>query len=137
MYPTKYKRKGKKTELQKAKTKADKYFSIYVRQRDSIGNGMVRCCTCGTPHLWKYLDCGHFQSRRYGSTRYDEKNTGPQCKDCNIGNQGMQYQFGLYLDGKYGPKTAEKITIKSRMFSKRNRYDYEQIANDYKSKIKS
>jgi len=136
MYPTKYKR-AKKTELQKAKDKADKYFSLYVRQRDASDEGHVRCCTCGMWHYWKYLDCGHFQSRGYGATRYDEKNTGPQCKDCNIGNQGMQYQFGLYLDGKYGPKTAEKITIKSRMFSKRNRYDYEQIAEQYKQKIKA
>ena len=137
MYPTKYKRKGKKTELQKAKEKANKYFSLYVRQRDADYRGIVKCCTCGSFHQWKYLDCGHFQSRGNESTLYDEKNTGPQCKDCNVGNQGMKYEFGLYLDGKYGHKTAQRITIKSRMYCKRNRYDYEQIANEYKSKIKS
>lgn len=135
MYPAKYKQ-GKKTELQKAKAKADKYFSLYVRQRDANFMGLVRCCTSGTWHHWKNLDCGHFMSRRFEATRYDEKNTGPQSRSSNRFNQGEQYKFGLYLDRKYGPKTAEKVTIKSRMFSKRNRYDYEQIANEYKSKIK-
>lgn len=137
MYPYKKKRgQGKKNELQKAKTAAIKYFSLYVRQRDADYRGVVKCCTCGSFGEWKYLDCGHFQSCGYEATRFDEKNTGPQCKDCNIGNQGMQYEFSLYLNGKYGAKTAEKITIKSRMFCKRNRYDYEQIAQEYKLKIK-
>lgn len=116
--------------------KADKNLSLYVRQRDADENGIVKCCTCGTKHLWQYLDCGHFQSRRYESTKYDEKNTGPQCPECNRFNQGQQYKFSLYLNGKYGHKTAEQMTIKSRMFCKRNRYDYEVIAEEYKQKLK-
>ena len=118
------------------KRKADDTFSLYVRQRDADENGIVRCCTCNTPHHWKQLHCGHFQSRRYESTRYDEKNCGPQCPKCNTFNQGEQYKFSLYLNGKYGPKTAENITIKSRMFCKRIRYDYEVIAEKYKLKLK-
>lgn len=118
------------------KRKADTNFSLYVRQRDADLNGMVRCCTCGTPHHWKRLHCGHFQSRRYESTRYDEKNTGPQCPSCNTFNQGQQYKFSLYLNGKYGPKTADQMTIKSRLFCGRKRYDYEVIAEDYKQKLK-
>ncbi len=125
-----------KTELQKAKAKADKYFSLYVRQRDANDEGFVRCCTSWTLHHWKNLDCGHFMSRRYEATKYDEKNTGPQSRASNRFNQGEQYKFGLYLDKKYGAKTAEKVTIKSRMFCKRNRYDYEMIAKEYKLKLK-
>lgn len=118
------------------KRKADTNFSLFVRQRDADLNGIVRCSTCGHPHHWKQLDCGHFQSRRYEPTRYDEKNTGPQCVSCNRFNQGQQYKFSLYLNGKYGHKTAEQMTIKSRMFCKRNRYDYEVIAEKYKQKLK-
>ena len=125
-----------KTELQKAKAKADKYFSLYVRQRETGALDYNHCCTCGKTIHRKQLHCGHFQSRRYESTRYDEKNTGPQCSYCNTFNQGEQYKFGLYLDKKYGAKTAEKVTIKSRMFCKRNRYDYEMIAEEYKLKLK-
>lgn len=40
------------------------------------------------------------------------------------------------LNGKYGPKTAEQMTIKSRMFCGRKRYDYEVIAETYKQKLK-
>ena len=135
MYPIKNKRQGKKTPLQLAKAKADKYFSLYVRQRDADINGFVRCCTSGELHHWKNLDLGHFMSRRFEATRYDEKNTGPQSRSSNRFNQGEQYKFGLYLDKKYGPKTAEKITIKSRMFCKRNRFDFEHIAETYKKKL--
>lgn len=124
------------SELSKAKAKADRYFSLYVRQRDAI-DGICTCCTCKKMIPWKSIHNGHFQSRRYESTRYDEKNTGPQCAFCNTYNQGEQYKFGLYLDSRYGFKTAEKITIKSRMFCKRNRYDYQVIANEYKEKIKT
>ena len=136
MYPYKKRGQGKKTELHKAKAKADKYFSLYVRQRDVDHDGIVKCCTCSKSFHWKNLDAGHFQSRRYEATRYEERNTGPQCLRDNRFNQGMQYEFSLYLNGKYGAKTAEKITIKSRMFCKRNRYDYQQIAEEYKLKIK-
>ena len=130
------KAKKSTSSIKGPKRKADTNFSLFVRQRDADERGIVRCCTCGDPHHWKQLDCGHFQSRRYESTRYDEKNTGPQCPSCNRFNQGQQYKFSLYLNGKYGHKTAEQMTIKSRMFCKRNRYDYEVIAEDYKLKLK-
>ena len=125
-----------KSERSKARDKADKYFSDYVRQRDADENGMVRCCTCNKPMHWKASHNGHFQSRRYDSTRFDEHNCGVQCPGCNTFNQGEQFKFALYLDKRYGSGTAEKITIKSRMLSRRNRYDYQCIAEEYKNKLK-
>ena len=124
-----------KSELQKSKAKADKYFSVYVRQRDAV-NEIAKCCTCGERHHWKQMDCGRFMSRRYEATRYDEENTGPQCRACNRFNQGRQFEMFQYLDKKYGKGTSDKMALKSKMFCKRNRYDYDNIADTYKNKLK-
>jgi len=124
------------TELQRAKDKADKYFSLYVRQRDAV-NGIVKCCTCGQWHHWKQMDAGHFMSRRYEATRFDEMNTGPQCRADNRYNQGRQFEMSKYLDKKYGFGTASKMEMKSKMFCKRDRFDYEHIADTFKNKLTS
>ena len=123
------------SELKKAKAKADKYFSLYVRIRDAKDE-IIHCCTCGERFHYKSLHCGHFISRRYDSTRYEEQNTGPQCASCNTFNQGRQFEFSKYLDKKYGSGTSDKMLLKSKMLSKRNRYDYQVIAEEYKNKYK-
>ena len=123
-----------KSPLQKAKDKADKHFSLYVRQRDAK-EGIVQCCTCGEWHHWKQMDCGHFMSRRYQATRFDEQNCAIQCRACNRFNQGRQFDMSKYLDKKYGFGTASKMEMKSKMFCKRSRFDYEHIAETYKNKL--
>ena len=60
-----------------AKAKADKYFSLFIRERDKDKG----CVTCGK--FTDNKDCGHFLSRRFESTRFDEKNAHGQCQKCN------------------------------------------------------
>lgn len=115
-------------------TKADKYFSLYIRQKEAV-NGYCRCITCGRLFPWNRIDCGHFMSRRYQATRYDEKNCAPQCAACNRFNQGQQFKFGLMIDLKHGEGTAESLLMKSKMTCKRDRFDYEAIAEMYKTKL--
>ena len=128
---------SKKSSLTRAKNLADKYFSLYVRQRDADENGMVKCCTCGKRGHWKDFDCGHFMSRRYEATRFEEKNTGVQCTGCNIFSQGKQFEFGKYLDGRYGDGTAEKMLLMSKMTVKRGELGLRWIIEEYKKKIES
>ena len=118
-----------------AKDKADRYFSKYIRMRDSNPNGLSQCITCGRFKSWKEMDCGHFISRRFGSTRYDEKNAHAQCKKCNRFQNGNQFEHGVKINEKYGNGTAEKLLQKSKMLSKRKKSDYEFIAKEYKQKI--
>jgi len=120
-----------------AKAKADRYFSKYIRMRDSNPNGLSQCITCGTFKSWKEMDCGHFISRRFGATRYDEKNAHAQCKKCNRFENGNQFEHGVKIDEKYGKGTAEKLLQKSKMLSKRKKSDYEFIAKEYKQKIEA
>lgn len=111
-----------------AKAKADKYFSLFIRERDRD----KPCITCGK--LTSKKDCGHFISRRFESTRYDEKNCGGQCLKCNRFEYGNQFAFSLKIDKLYGDGTAKRLHEKSLMFCKRNQNDYEEIAKEYKSK---
>jgi hypothetical protein len=45
--------------------------------------------------------------------------------------------MGKYLDKKYGFRTANRMEMKSKMFCKRSRYDYEVIAETFKNKLTS
>jgi hypothetical protein len=113
-----------------SKKKADTYFAQFIRLRDKD----KPCITCGQFKSDK--DCGHFISRRFDSTRYDEKNANGQCLTCNRFQYGNQYAHGKAIDKLYGEGTADSLHLKSRMMSNRNQYDYEVIAETYREKIK-
>ena len=49
--------------------------------------------------------------------------------------QGMQWQFGLNLDAKYGAGTAEEMQHKARQIQKFSRIDYEENIGYYKSLV--
>lgn len=108
--------------------KADTWFSKFIRERDKD----KPCITCGK-HTDK-KDCGHFMSRRFQSTRYDEKNAHGQCEKCNRFQYGNQYEHALMIDKMYGQGTSHEINLKSKMLCKRNQSDFEYIALEYKKK---
>ena len=123
---------GLKT-ISKLKKELDKWFSLYIRLRDATDMGVVQCFTCGKiAHYKSGMQCGHFQSRRFMATRYDERNQ-IQCVKCNMFEQGEQFKFGLNLDAKYGLGTAEELQLKARQTFKMSRSDYEEQITYYKS----
>ena len=119
----------KKTRSQVVK-KLDKIFSIYIRTRFSI-NEIAQCFTCGKKNHWKKLQCGHFQSRRHYSTRWDTVNCQVQCSGCNVFKSGEQFLFGRRLDAKYGHGTADKLYKKARKTVKLSTLDLEMLINKY------
>ena len=112
-----------------AKKKADKYFSEFIRKRDEN----KPCITCG--QYKKDMDAGHFISRRFEATRYDEMNCNAQCLKCNRFENGNQFAHGKAIDRLYGLGTSDKILALSRKIMKRTQFDYEVIADYYKSAI--
>lgn len=124
-----------RNEKQKAMDRADEWFSKFIRLSHADARGYVKCCTCGKYHHWKNVDCGHFMTRNHQSTRYDEKNVGPQCRSCNSFKGGRQYEMGKWLDVHFGPGTAEEMEFKSKMFCKRNRYDFQVLANTFRERF--
>jgi|TARA_R110001592_G_scaffold206108_2_gene456847 hypothetical protein len=60
------------------------------------------------------MQCGHFLSRRFYSTRWNEDNCRPQCYGCNVHSQGRQYEYALNLNKEYGYNIAEELLQISR-----------------------
>lgn len=100
------------TERQKLIKELDKWFSIYIRTRGATSDGYVKCFTCGKIGHWKTMDCGHYWSRRYLGTRWDEVNCQVQCKSCNIFREGNKPMFERELRKRYGEDILEHLNLK-------------------------
>lgn len=96
--------KTKKKTLTWYKKEADRLFSIHIRSKYADKDGNIKCYTCPTVRPLKKMQNGHFVSRRYLGTRYEEKNCRPQCWYCNghgYGN-GRPVEFAKGLKAEYG-----------------------------------
>ena len=78
---------------------------------------------------------GHFQSRSFLATRFNEENCQPQCVGCNMFKQGEQYKFSLNLDAKYGQGKAEELEFLARTIVKFTRVDYQENIGYYKGLV--
>ena len=125
---------GLKT-ISKLKKELDKWFSLYIRLRNTDNNGNNQCCTCGTIDNWKKLQCGHFVSRKHLATRFHEMNCFPQCVSCNIFKYGEQWKFGQFLDRNLGEGVSEELVILGHTIFKISRIDYEEKITYYKSLV--
>lgn len=126
-------RKRVKTQSQLRKT-LDTIFSRYVRQKDIGKYGLVPCYTCGIIKHWKELHCGHFMSRIYLNTRYDERNTRPQCVGCNIYGNGKPAEFGSNLELET-PGIVAILMKEARII--RPNFPYQQLIEEYTEKLKN
>lgn len=123
-----------KNSISSLKKKADKYFSLYVRHRDSR-NGLVECITCGVEKPINQMQAGHFVSRRVNKLRFDEENVNAQCTGCNMFKQGEQYLYSKVLDMKYGDGTAEKLMSQRHQTHKFTVDELERIIDESKASI--
>lgn len=64
------------------KAKLDKEFSLFIRLRDCMPNGVFRCISCGQIKPFEQADCGHYFSRTHLATRFDENNCHAECRHC-------------------------------------------------------
>jgi len=128
-----------------SKQTADKWFSKFIRLRDSeeINGAYVgRCCTCGkwmTVYDGRWngaAHAGHCITRNREATRYDEKNVHLQCNRCNTFESGRESDHAVFIDEKYGKGTHEELVRKSHQLCKRNENDYKEISDYYRGKVK-
>lgn len=106
--------KQKKITLKKAKAKAWKSFSDYIRQRDNW-----TCFTCGRKGTGKGMHAGHAYPKKMGGVllRFDEMNCHAQCYLCNRHLDGMGLVYSIKLREKYG-EHADKTILKLLPYSK-------------------
>jgi len=125
----------KKLSRSKLIKKLDKIFSIYIRTRYAKNN-IAQCFTCGKKDDYKRLQCGHFQSRRFYSTRWNELNCQVQCAGCNVFKYGEQFIFSKNLDLKYGIGTAENLYTEAHKIVKYSTSDIQDLITNYEMLIK-
>lgn len=99
------------------KKELDKVFSIYIRNKYAK-NGMVACYTCGVIKEVSKIQNGHFISRMYLTTRFDENNCRPQCVGCNLFGGGKPLDFEERLKKEIGAKKVEAIKMKRHEITK-------------------
>ena len=114
----------------------DKWFSLYIRLRNSDYRGFTKCVTCGKVDHYKKLQAGHFASRKHYATRWDEANVQVQCYGCNVMQQGQQYLFSKWLDDKV-PGLADELINKSHQTVKFSDQDLLDKISYYKKIVKN
>jgi 6-phosphogluconate dehydrogenase (decarboxylating) len=114
--------------------KADKWFSYFIRVRDSDDNGFAKCCTCGTIKHWKQMDCGHYVKRQHQGVRYNEMNCHAQCRSCNWLKQGNDAEYKEFIIEKYGKQNHDLLKSFENKSFKRSKFEFTLIAKEYKKK---
>lgn len=114
---------------------ADKWFSMFIRLRDSDEFGIATCVTSGKRAHWLTMDCGHYVSRAKQSTRFDERNCHAQTKMSNRFQGGHFVEHGNAIDRIHGPGTAEALRQKGLVRCSRTTSDFLFIAKCYKERV--
>lgn len=118
------------------KATLDRWFSIYIRLRDSDANGYGRCISCGKLVHYKDADCGHFINRQHMNTRFDERNCNLQCRSCNRFDEGNNVGYMQGLVKKYGQCVVQELTLKKHLYRRYSNFEYEELIKYYKQKVK-
>lgn len=99
----------------------DTYFSKYIRLLHSK-NGYCTCCTCGKTKKWNDIDSGHFISRKYYLTRWDEYNVHPQCRGCNrdfsIYKSSTLSEYSQFIIENYGLEKFNELLNSKKKFNR-------------------
>ncbi len=93
--------------------KLDRIYSLYIRLRDVMPNGYVRCISCGQIKSFEDVDCGHFHSRRHMATRYDEDNCHAECKFDNRFSSDHLIAYQCNLIRKIGQQRFDLLNLKA------------------------
>ena len=127
-------KKPKKRTLKQHKNRIDPIFSEYIRRRDADNDsGYCACVSCNKPIHFTESDAGHFLSRQKLATRWDERNVYAQCRKCNRFEYGRQYEFSL----KLGAELSDELLQLSRSTMKLMDFEYIEIYEDFRAKLKS
>lgn len=113
-----------------------RWFSKYIRLRDSSYTGWGRCITCNKPISWKDGHAGHCLSRRYKSIKYDERNVSLQCVSCNTFHGGRPDIYRERIDVKFGEGTYKELESMKNTLVKHNRVFFIAMIEKYKMKVK-
>lgn len=120
--------RSKLVSVSKLKRELDRVFSLYIRAKYG-----KTCYTCGGQGT---LQCGHFISRSYLATRWDESNARPQCVGCNIWGHGKFLDFEEHLVKELGANRVQELKDARKQLIKPTRKFYTEQILLYQEKVK-
>ena len=130
-----------KPTLSSTKKRAWRYFSKYIRLRDALKTtgdiNFCKCFTCGRIESIKNMDAGHFVSRRFNSTLFDERNVNAQCARCNVFLSGNQLEYRRQLIKLYGEGIDIELKDKATEIKKYTIPELEEFIEELKGKIRT
>lgn len=115
--------------------KLDTVFSLYIRLRDAMPNGYVRCISCGRIKPFEDVDCGHFFSRTHMATRFDEDNCNAECRFCNRMSADHIISYQKNLVSKIGQQRYDRLNIKAHTTCHWLDSELEEKIRYYKEKV--
>lgn len=130
-----HKSKIKSGSLSKLKKELDTVFSLYIRHKYSK-NGYCQCITCDSILPIKRIQNGHFITRKYLATRWDEMNCRPQCYGCNVRGKGMAQDFEDALVAEYGRDDIDALKASRKMTFTPTPAWYTSVIGNYKELLK-
>ncbi len=118
----------------------DKWFSLFIRARDSDENGYIFCCTCRLIIIWRAIggaECGHY-SKRNKAHRFNEQNCHGQCPRCNSdkGGKGEADLHAIHIDKLHGKGKAQELRESENILIKKPREWYLIKIEHYKKEYK-
>lgn len=118
------------------KARLDKWFAWYIRLRDVMPNGYVKCISCGNIIPLDKSDCGHYVNRQHMSLRFNEINCNAQCRKCNRNDEGNPQGYRQSLVKMYGEQKV--LLLEAMKYQTRHFTNAEYIAaiNHYKAEVK-
>ena len=121
-------RRKSKNPVAKLKWLADRAFSDWIRNRDNWV-----CFTCEKRFTDRArMHAGHFRSRVYTGTRYDERNVHAQCAMCNVWKRGDYAVYAVKLQKQYGQGILQELIDKSRVVTRFGAKEYQAIIEKYR-----
>lgn len=131
-------KKTKDSPKTKAKNKAWRQFSIFIRTRDCLKytgdptEGM--CVTCKLWFPFKELQAGHFVGGRTNALLFDEEIVHTQCARCNLYLKGNYQAYTLFMLKKHTEEEVEELLSRKFKTLKLTEQDFLDIAELYKQK---
>lgn len=116
--------------------KLDKYFSLYIRLRDTMPSGYFRCISCGKIKPFEDADCGHFHSRIHMATRFDEDNCHAECRWCNRFSADHLIGYQRNLIQKIGQGKFDLLNVKAHSTKHYCDFELEAMIEHYKKECK-
>ena len=116
--------------------KLDKVFSLYIRLRDAMPSGYVRCISCGRIKPFEEVDCGHFHGRMHMATRYDEDNCHAECRYCNRMSADHIIKYERNLVRKIGQQRVDWLMVKANSTKHYLDSELEAMIKHYTAEVK-